>query len=58
VPDEPELHVHADVLGEVAGGVVVLGPEDRADLVDALEDTHHGLLVELRRLREVAGFRK
>ncbi len=52
VLDEAELGVEGDVLSEVAHGVVRLGAEDRADLVDALEDAHHLLLVELRALRQ------
>ena len=51
--DEPELGVEGDVLRQVPDGVVRLGPEHRADLVDPLEDADHLLLVELRALREV-----
>jgi hypothetical protein len=55
VLDEAELDVEADVLGEVAGGGVRLGAEDRTDLVDALEDADRHLLVELRRLSQKCG---
>ena len=41
--------------GQVTGGVVRLGPEGGSGLVDALEHADHGLLVELRRLRQVGG---
>ena len=44
-----------DVLGQVAGRVVRLGAEHRADLEDPLEHADHHLLVELRALRQVAG---
>ena len=53
VVDEAELDVEGDVLGEVPHGVVRLGPEDRPDLVDPLEDPDQHLLVELRALGEV-----
>ena len=53
VADEPELDVEGDVLGEVPHRVVRLGAEDRADLVDPLEDADQLLLVELRALGEV-----
>ena len=53
VVDEAELDVERDVLRQVAHRVVRLGPEDRPDLVDPLEDADHLLLVELRALREV-----
>ena len=53
VLDEAQLDVERDVLGQVAGGVVRLGPEHRPDLVDALEDADHHLLVELRALGQV-----
>ena len=53
VLDEAELDVERDVLREVAHGVVRLGAEDRADLVDPLEDADQLLLVELRALGEV-----
>ena len=52
---KPRLCVERDVLVEVAGGVVRLGAEHRADLEDALEDADHRLLVELRALRQVGG---
>jgi hypothetical protein len=53
VVDEPELDVERHVLGQVADGVVGLGPEGRAGLVDPLEHPDHDLLVELRALRQV-----
>ena len=53
VLDEAELDVERDVLREVPHGVVRLGAEDRADLVDPLEDADQLLLVELRALGEV-----
>ena len=53
VADEAELDVQRHVLGQVPRGVVRLGPEHRAGLVDALEHADHRLLVELRRLGEV-----
>ena len=53
VADEAHLQIEADVLVDVADGVVRLGAEDRADLVDALEDADHDLLVELRALRQI-----
>ena len=36
-------------------GLASLSAEDRADLEDALEDSHHDLLVELGALRQVCG---
>ena len=55
VLDEADLGVQRDVLVDVAGGVVRLGPEDGADLVDPLKDADHHLLVELRALGQVGG---
>jgi hypothetical protein len=52
VLDEAKLHVQADVLVDVADGVVRLGAEDRSHLEDALKDADHDLLVELRALRQ------
>ena len=52
-PMKPSSTSRLDVLAEVARGVVRLGAEHRADLVDALEHADHHLLVELRALREV-----
>ena len=40
----------------MARRVVLLRPEDRCDLVDALEDTDHHLLVKLRALRQICLF--
>jgi hypothetical protein len=48
VGDEAQLGIERYVFGQVPGGVVRLGPEHRAGLVNTLEDTDHGLLVELR----------
>ena len=53
VADEAELDVERAVLREVPNGVVRLGAEHRADLVDPLEDADQLLLVELRALGEV-----
>src|SRR6266849_5606990 len=53
VLDEAEFNVQANILVDVASGVMRLGAEDRADLEDTLEDTDHDLLVELRALRQV-----
>ena len=53
IPDEAHLQVEADVLVDMADGIVRLGAEDRADLEDPLEDAHHDLLVELWALRQV-----
>ena len=55
VLDESDLGVERDVLVDVTGGVVRLGPEDGAHLVDALKDADHHLLVELRALGQVGG---
>jgi hypothetical protein len=55
VAHEPELDVERAVLREVPHRVVRFGAEDRAHLVDPLEDADHLLLVELRRLRQVRG---
>jgi hypothetical protein len=55
VVDEAELHVETDVLVDVADGVVRLGAEDRADLVDAFKDADHDLLVELWALGQEGG---
>src|SRR5690606_11752188 len=52
--DETELDVERDVFVQVAGRVVRLRPEDRSNLEDPLEDTHHDLLVELRALRQIS----
>ncbi len=51
--DEAKLDIQADILVEVARGVMRLGAEDRANLEDALEDAYHDLLVKLRALRQV-----
>jgi hypothetical protein len=53
--DEAEFSVQACVLSQVPRRVVRLCAEDRASLIDPLEDPDHGLLIELRRLREVGG---
>jgi hypothetical protein len=50
VADEAKLCVERHVFGQVPGGVVRLGPEHGAGLVNALEDADHRLLVELRGL--------
>ena len=51
VVGERDLDVDRGRLVQVARGVVLLGPEDRADLEDLLEPgAHHHLLVELGRL--------
>ncbi len=55
IADEAELGVERDVLGEMSRGVVRLGTEHRSDLVHALEDANHDLLVELRALSEIRG---
>src|SRR5207244_3393088 len=54
VLDEDELHIQADILVEVARGIMWLGAKDRTDLEDALKDTHHNLFIELWALCEVA----
>ena len=53
VLDESHLGVHADVLVEVADGLMRLSPEDGGYLVHALENTDHHLLVLLRALRQI-----
>src|ERR1051326_7157863 len=55
VLDKTELGVQADIFTKVARGVVRLGPENRTDLKDPLEDADHDLLVKLRALRQVSG---
>lgn len=55
VGDEPHLGVERHVLRQVPRCVVRLGSEHWANLVDALEDSHHHLLVELRALRQKGG---
>src|SRR5579884_676790 len=55
VLDETELDVQADVLVEMARGVMWLGTEDGTDLEDALKDAHENLFIELRTLCEVGG---
>ena len=50
--DEPHLEVHADILVEVAGGVVMLRTEHGPDLEHALVDGDEHLFIELRALRQ------
>ena len=45
--DIAHLHVHGDILVQMAGGVVLLRPEHRGYLKHPLKDAHHHLLVEL-----------
>ncbi len=49
-PDEPHFHIQADILVDVADGVVRLGAENRGDFEHTLEHADHDLLVELRAL--------
>ena len=51
--DEPHLEVQGGVFVQVPGRGVLFRAEDRADLEHAVVDADHGLLVELRRLRQV-----
>src|SRR5260370_22012868 len=53
VLNEAEFDIQANILVDVASGVMRLGAADRADLEDTLEDTDHNLLVELWALRQV-----
>src|SRR5258708_12170822 len=55
VLDKAKFNIQAHILIDVARGVVWLGTKDRTDLEDALEDSHHDLLVKLRTLRQVCG---
>src|SRR5205085_3054899 len=50
VLDEAELGIQAHILVDVTCGIVRLGTKNRAYLKDALKDSHHNLLVELRTL--------
>ncbi len=52
IGDEADLHVHADVLVQVARGGVRLGTEHGGDLVHPLQRADHHLFIQLRRLRE------
>ena len=52
VLDETALSIQADILVDVTRCIVRFSAEDRANLEDALEDTHHDLLIELWTLRQ------
>src|SRR6266487_3221190 len=54
VLDKAELNIQADIFVDVACRVMRLGAEDRANLEDALEDSHHDLLIELGTLCQVS----
>ena len=50
--DKPHFQVDARILVDVARGVVLFRTEHGRDLVDALQNADHRLLVELRTLRQ------
>src|SRR2546423_1239168 len=52
VLDESKLGVQADILVDVARGIVRLRAKDRANFKDTLKDAHHGLFIKLRALRQ------